>query len=450
MQTLERHVTLSGAVAVVIAEVIAVGIFLAPAAMIQMLVSPLLVLGIWLGMGLMAFSGALTYAELAARYPRAGGPYVYLREAFGPDIAFLYGWMSLVVMDPGVTAALALGLGEYAGHAAGVSPAQARAVAIATILLLSGANIAGARIGAAGVKALAVLKVLLLVLIIGWSFGSGAGDWSNFRSHAATLPSGSLFSLGGAFVLAFFAYGGWWDLNKLAGEVTRPERTVPRALLLGIGAVTLLYMLLTAAFIYVVPAGQGGEGAAFGAELGRRVLGPSGGRIVAGIVIVSVVGSLAAVIMSAPRVYYAMGRDGLFVPAIGRLSRFGTPVVAILIQAGLASLMVAWSSFVQLVGYFVFVAVLFIGLGAATIFVLRRHGGEEPRYGAWGYPLTPLFFLVCVAALLALLFIDNPTRALTGVGVVALGWPVFRLTRRSKRVAPGTGTRPLFRNNNIQ
>jgi len=444
MQTFERHLTLGGAVAVVIGEVIAVGVFLAPAGMIQMLGSPLTVIGAWLAMGLMALSGALTYAALAVRNPRVGGPYVYLREAFGPDLAFLYGWMSLLVMDPGVTAALALGLAEYCGYAVTMSPGQARAVAIGTVLLLSAANIFGARMGAAGVKALACVKVLLLLLIIGWSFASGAGNWSNFVANGGGKGEANLvLSLGGAFVLAFFAYGGWWDLSKLAGEVARPSRTIPQALVLGIGAVTLLYVLLTAAFVYIVPPGEGGQGAAFGAEVGRRILGLSGARVIAGIVVVSILGSMAAVIMSAPRVYYAMGRDGLFLPAIGRLSRWGTPVVAILIQAGMASLMVAWSSFVQLIGYFVFVAVIFIGLGAASIFVPDRSGSGDPASRPWGYPVPPLFFLACVAALLILLLLNDPTRALIGLGVVVLGWPVYRLTARPKHVAAKDRARPI-------
>ncbi|RPI22728.1 MAG: amino acid permease [Acidobacteria bacterium] len=434
-EQLERHLTLSAAVAVVVAEVIAVGIFLAPSAMIGLLGSPLAVFGVWLGMGLMALSGALTYAELAVRYPRAGGPYVYLREAFGRDAAFLYGWMSLMVMDPGVTAALALGLSEYAAYALSLSVLQAKIIAVGSILLLAGANIFGARMGASTVKTLAALKVLLIIVIVAWSFGSGAGNWSHFAGAAAGPPGHSFWaSVGGAFVLAFFAYGGWWDLSKLAGEVVDPARTIPRALVLGIGMITLFYLLLTAAFLYTVPPGQGGSGEAFGAEVGRRLFGASGARIVAGMVVVSIVGSMAGVLFAAPRVYFAMGRDRLFLPAIGRLnSRFGTPVAAIGIQAALASVMVAWSTFAQLVGYFVFVAVIFIGLGAASVFVLRKRVSRPVAYLAWGYPLTTVVFLGCVVGLAGLLFIDNPIRSLVGLFVVALGWPARRLMERAGR-----------------
>lgn len=430
---LKRQIGLRTATALVVGEVIAVGIFLTPAGLAKSIGSPLWLLVVWLVIGAMAVCGALCYGELAARYPEAGGGYVYLREAYGRQVAFLYGWMTLLVMDPGLTAALAVGMAGYAGYIFKLPPLALKALAIATILSIAGINIVGVRIGAVVLRGLTILKLGLLLFILIWGFGLHLGSWSNFsplvaqRAHSAPLLS----ALAGGMVAAFFSFGGWWDVTKVAGEVRDPARTLPRALIYGVVIVTLVYILTSAAFLYLVPPDAVTSGETFAAQAGDVLFGGAGGRVFSAIVVVAVLGSLAAVIMSAPRVYFAMARDGLFIPAVAVIHpRFSTPARAIALQALLASILVALGSFNEIVSYFIFVVVIFIALTVAALFFLRRSPGSKIESVPSGYPLTAVVFLLLVTLLLFLLGSQNPKQALTGVVVVALGIPVYYLLFR--------------------
>lgn len=432
---LKRQIGTRTATALVVGEVIAVGIFLTPAGMAKSLGSPFWLLIVWLLMGAMAVCGALCYGELAARYPEAGGGYVYLREAYGKPVAFLYGWMALLVMDPGLTAALAVGLAGYAGYIFGLSPIGIKAVAIAAIVLLAAANIRGVRLGAWLLRWLTILKFSLLFFLLLWGFAFRLGNWSNFtpfvaqRAHSAPLTN----ALAIAMIGAFFSFGGWWDVTKLAGEVRDPGRTLPRALLYGVMIVTLVYILTSAVFLYLVPLDTVTSGETFAAQAGEVLFGRAGGLVFSAIVVVAVLGSLAAIIMSSPRVYFAMARDGLFIPAAASLHpRFGTPARAIALQALLASVLVVLGNFNQIVSYFVFVVVIFIALTVAALFVLRRKESHGPEYLTPGYPVTPIIFLLLVTLLLFLLGSNSPKQAFMGVGVVTLGIPVYYLMFRRR------------------
>jgi basic amino acid/polyamine antiporter, APA family len=427
---LKRQLGLATAVALLVGEVIAVGIFLTPADMAKSLGSPLWILIIWVVMGGMALSGALCYGELAARFPSAGGGYVYLREAYGSGLAFLYGWKCFLVMDPGLSAALATGLTSYVGYNITLSPLATKALAIAVILLLALANILGLQVGAWLMRLLTVLKLGLLAVIVLWGFGMRLGDWSNFIPFTAQhAGSASLFgALAGGMVAAFFSFGGWWDVSKLAGEVREPARTLPRALAYGVSIVTIVYMLTSAVFIYLVPIERATSGETFAAQAGEILFGSAGGQIFSGIVIISVLGSLLAVMMTAPRVYYAMARDGVFLRSVATVHpRFGTPIVAIALQALLASLLVALGTFNQIVAYFVFTTVVFIALSVAAVFKLRKQAQGGEAFLTPGYPFTPLVFLTLAMVLLFLLAANNPLQAFSGVAVVALGAPVYYL-----------------------
>ncbi|MGI9165976.1 MAG: APC family permease [Pyrinomonadaceae bacterium] len=432
---LKRQLGLRTATALVVGEVIAVGIFLTPAGMTKSLGSPGLLLAVWLLMGAMALCGALCFGELAGRYPEAGGSYVYLREAYGPVVAFMYGWMALLVMDPGLTAALAVGIASYASYGLALSTAGAKALAIGAIVILAAMNIAGVRLGGGMVRWLTILKLGFLGFVLMWGFGSGRGSWSNFLPLFAQRPNSAplIVALAGAVVGGFFSFGGWWDLSKLAGEVRNPGYTLPRALAYGVAITTLVYVLTSTAFIYLVPLNQVGSGETFAAQAGETLFGRFGGQVFSAIVIVAVLGSLAAVIMSAPRVYFAMARDGLFIPAAAAVHpRFGTPARAIALQAALASLLVLLGNFNQIVSYFFFVVVIFLALTVAALFVLRRKDPESAPYLTPGYPVTPIIFLLLVAVLLVLLGSGNPRQSLLGVGIVALGAPVYHLLFRGR------------------
>lgn len=434
-QTLNRELGVRSLTAVVVGEVVAVGIFLTPATMARSLGSPFWLLVVWLLMGAMALSGALCYGELAARWPQAGGGYVYLRQAYGRGVAFLYGWKCLLVMDPGITAALAMGLAAYTGYLVRLSAAGQKTVAVASILAAAAINVVGVRFGARLMQWLTAFKVGALALMALLAFGLGAGRWSNFvpfvaqRAGSDPLPGG----LAPALVGAFFAFGGWWEIGKLAGETRDPARTVPRSLALGVAIVTAIYIVTSAVFLYLVPLEQVTSSEAFAAQAGQALFGRAGGSVLAAIVIVAVLGSLVALLMALPRVYFAMARDGVFLKAVARPNaRFGTPARAIAIQATLASLLVLLGTFNQIVTYFIFVTVLFVGLTVASVFVLRRREGVKAGYRTPAYPVTPFIFLVLVVVLLILLGGHNPLQAALGVAIVALGMPVYFFIYRKR------------------
>jgi basic amino acid/polyamine antiporter, APA family len=429
---LRQGVGLAAAAALMIGNTVGVGIFLTPAGMARGLDSPALLFLTWAFMGGTALCGALCFGELAARFPEAGGGYVYLREAYGPGVAFLYGWTCLLVMDPGLTAALATGLGAYA--VAVMPGTYPKAVAFTAIGVVAAANWAGVRLAAGIGHGLAVAKVGLLLLLVSWGFLSGAGDAGHFVPFVARHPGAPplLPALAGAVVAAFFSFGGWWDLSRLAGEIREPQRTLPRALAIGVGAVTLLYVAVSAVFLYLIPLGAAGSSEAFAARAGAALFGAEGGRVLSAIVAFSVLGSLFAFMTMAPRVYYAMARDGVMPSFVARLHpRTGAPTRAVALQAGLAALLVAFGTFEAIVAFFVFITVVFLGLIVAGLFRIRRRS-PPASYVTPLYPLTPVLFLVSIVLVLVLLAAGRPREAALGSAVVALGIPVYFIFWKKK------------------
>ncbi|MGA8144206.1 MAG: amino acid permease [Candidatus Acidiferrales bacterium] len=430
MHGLKRELGFGSATAAVAGEVIAVGIFLTPAGMAKAVGSPMWLLIVWVVVGAMTLSGALCYGELAGRFPRAGGTYVFLWECFGARIAFLFGWMSLLVMEPGLTAAFATGLAGYAAYIFHWSRLGIKVGAVAAIWGLCILNMVSTKISAGFLRWVTWLKFAVLGTLVIWAIARRLGTWSNFVPFVAqrqgALPLAP--ALGIAIVSAFFSFGGWWDATKIAGEVRDPAKTLPRALALGVVSVTVIYVLVSGVFWYLIPFEKVTSDEAFVAKAGAVLFGPAGGIVFSAIVVTCVLGSLAAVIMSSPRVYYAMAKDGLFIPAVAKTHpRFGTPARAVAVQGILASVLVALGSFEEIVSYFIFVAVAFIGLAVAGLFVLRRR--QQPLEGAMatpGYPVTPLAFLLLSVVMLVLLALHSPRQALLGSAVVLAGVPVFQ------------------------
>ncbi|HET8824145.1 MAG TPA: amino acid permease [Terriglobales bacterium] len=431
--TPRRQLGLASAIAAVAGETIAVGIFLTPAGMAKSLGSPFYLLLIWVVVGILTVCGALTYGELAARFPRDGGVYVFLEESYGRGTAFLYGWMCLLVLDPGLTAALAVGLASYFGYIVSISSIGAKFVAIAVIWLLCVLNVLSIRVSAGVLRWSTWLKLGLLAVLVVWGFSLRVGSWSNFvpfvdQRHGSPplLPA-----LGAAMVGAFFSFGGWWDVSKISGEIRDPGRTLPRAMLFGTLAVTAVYILVSAVFLYLVPLSGVTSNETFVAQAGSVLFGSLGGKIFAAIVIVCVFSSLAALIMSAPRVYYAMAQDGLFFKRVSQISpRFGTPVSAILIQGTISSLLVAVSSFQKIIEYFIFVAVWFLAMAGAGLFLARRkNSGTNPAFRTPWYPLPVIIFLLLILTLLVLLAGHGPLEAGLGGAVVLAGIPAYLLFR---------------------
>jgi basic amino acid/polyamine antiporter, APA family len=437
---LQRRLGLASATAVVAGEAIAVGIFLTPAGMAKSLGSPFWLLLVWIVVGAMTLSGALCYGELAARFPRTGGTYVYLEEAYGRRIAFLYGWMSLLVLDPGLTAALATGVAVYAAYIFHWQAFVLKVAAISLILILGALNIVSIRISAGFLRWITWLKFGVLGLLTVWALIFHLGSWSNFVPFVAQRP-GSLSlapGLAAALVGAFFSFGGWWDVSKIAGEVKDPKRTLPRAMLLGVLAVTAIYILISAVFLYLVPLSKVTSDETFVAQAGAVLFGPAGGAAFAAIVVICVLGSLAAFMMAAPRVYFAMAEDGLFLPSVARLHpRFGTPAMAIVIQVVIACVLAFLGNFDQIISYFIFAAVAFLGLAVAGLFsIRRRHLESTDGILTPGYPATPLAFTLLVVLLLALVAMRNPLQTMLGIAVVLTGLPVFAILKHKSLVHP--------------
>jgi APA family basic amino acid/polyamine antiporter len=376
--------------------------------------------------------------------------------------------MQLLVMDPGVTASLAVGMAAYTASVTHITVLEQKILGIGAILGLAAINMRGTRLGAAILQGLTWLKISALALLPVWALVLGLGSWSHFTPFVSPRSSSTpLFAaLAASSMAAFYSFGGWWDATKIAGEVREPERNMPRALVLGILAVTLIYILVTGVFIYLVPIELITSGETFMAQAGGRLFGAAGAAIMAAFVVLCVLACMTALLMLSPRVYYAMARDGLFFEAIARTHpTYGTPARAIALQATLASLLVALGTFNQIVAYFVFVAVAFLGLTVAGLFPLfsrphaapfhsershpspaigpkpfgrRRPEGFGPpdkespssQLRVPGFPYTPILFLLLTALMLSLLASRAPRQALLGVLVVLLGVPAFQLVRK--------------------
>jgi APA family basic amino acid/polyamine antiporter len=429
--SLARRLGLWSTTAVVVAEVIGVGIFLTAADMVKSLGSPFWLLLVWTTTGVAAIGGALCFGTLAARRPESGGPYVYLKEAFGPRLAFLCGWLSMLVTDPGITAALAVGLARYVGYLLPLSALAARAVAVASIWLMAAVNIRGVGLSSVVIHLLAALKLGVLGFLILWGLGIGQGDWGNFAPFIIQRPDSPPLSqaLVSGMIMAFYSLGGWWDVSKIAGEVRDPVRTLPRALLFGVLIATFVYALVCIVFLYLVSPELIDSSEAFAAVAGEALFGRLGGIVLSLIVIITVLGSLAAVLMAMPRVYFAMARDGLFFPAVAAVHPgYQTPARAILIQATLASLLAVSGTFDQILAYFMVPTLIFLALAVGVVFILRRRptGEEKPLAVPW-YPVSPLLFIVQIVGLVGLLIADKPRHSGLGLGVVLLGLPVYQL-----------------------
>lgn len=432
-RTLLRRFGVWAALAMIIAEVMGVGIFLTPASMSRTLGSTSWVLGVWALVGLLSAAGALCYAELGSRFPEAGGGYVYLREAFGERCAFVYGWMSLLVMDPGLTAALGVGLASYLVVVLGASPSLVPVVAIACILGIATITTLGIESSARVLRWTAVAKLATIALLIVAVLVRGSPGDATATTVAAAVPS--FPALAGALMGAFFAFGGWWDLGKMGEEIVEPRRTLPIALVGGVVIVTVVYAGLSVAFMHVMQGRPHASDEAFVASLGSALFGDGAGQRLAGAVVVAVAGSLAAVLLGAPRVYLAMARSGVFPTALVRFdARRQSAPRATVIQVGLACVLVLLGTFDQILGYFIPAAVFFLGLSAAAILVLPRPPESPSIFRAPWHPLPIIVFLLLVVIMVVLFAVGRPVQTVIGGVVVALGIPVsWLVVKRGRR-----------------
>ena len=420
------------ATAMVVSQVVGVGIFLTPATMMRTLGSPWAALAMWGVMGTLSAAGALCYAELSTRFPKAGGSYVYLREAFGPRCAFVYGWMALLVMDPGLTAALGIGFAQYLLATLGASSTLTSPVAIAAIVAFGLMTLAGMGTSARAMQWTAAAKLsIVVILVIAALFRMrGANVATDIVTPATLTPAALATSL----ISAFFAFGGWWDLGRMGEEVESPRHTMPRALVGGLALVTGMYALVSVAYMTGASGLASGTDEAFVLRIGASLFGETAGRLLSAMVVVAVAGSLAAVLLGSPRVYVAMARDGVFPEPLARFNvGKGTVPGSTIVQVTLACGLVLLGTFNDILGYFVPCAVFFLGLAATSVLTLPR---PEARADVFRMPLHPLpivLFLLMVVSILALFLAGQPRQTLLGALVVALGIPISHVVLWRRR-----------------
>jgi basic amino acid/polyamine antiporter, APA family len=450
LQALERRLGPLDAAAIVISNVVGVGIFITPRIIAQAVPHPLGFLGVWLAGGLLAFIGAMAYAELGTLRPRSGGEYVYLREGFGSLAAFLTGWTSFVAGFAGAMAAGALGVSDYLGRfvpiagdttplatiplpwlpALVVSPRAL--VALSAIIGLALIHVRGLGPGRLVQNTLAVVKVsaLALFVAVGLAFGRGS------LAHVTAPAASSAFNLPLAFIVVMFAYSGWNAASYVAEEIKDPGRNVPIALALGTGAVVLLYLGLNVVYLYAVPVNEIASGAQTEIAMvaAEALLGPVAARLLGALAVVVLIGSLSAMTVAGPRVYFAMARDGAFFPVAARIHpRFHTPWVAIIAQAVWSSLLVLTNTKDQLAEYTGFAVLLFSAFAVSSVFLLRRRYPNEPRpFKAWGYPVAPAIFVAASLAITVAAVAGRPGPSLWGAAIIAAGIPLYLLFRGKK------------------
>jgi APA family basic amino acid/polyamine antiporter len=427
---LRRALGTFDATMVVVGGIIGAGIFISPYLVAQRLPSGAWILGAWIFGGVVALAGAFAFAELAALFPAAGGEYAYLREAYHPVVAFLFGWASLVMIQGGGLAAVAITFAQYLLRLAGAPRADARPLAVAALVLVALVNTAGVKPGSRLLNTLVLLKVGALAVLIGGGLVLARGLPPAASAVPAVRPGASLLAFGAALVPILFTYGGWQNANTLAEEIREPRRTLPRALLAGTFLVLAVYLLVN--LVYLLTLGRDGLAATAtpAADAVRRLFGPGAERWIAGAIAVSTFGFLDLTLLGPTRIYYAMARDGVFFPGLSRLHpRFGTPWGAILLQAAWAILLVLTGTYGGLVDSVVFADWIFFALTVAAVLLLRRRipvARREP--GAFlspGYPFFPILFLAASALVLAGVVRSNPLRSAVGTLLLAAGLPIY-------------------------
>jgi amino acid transporter len=417
----------------VIGVIIGSGIFRVPSAIAADAGSVGRIAIVWILGGVITLCGALATAELAAAYPHSGGVFVYLREAFGPGAAFVYGW-TMLFLAPASTAAVALVFAEYFGTLVPLSPAAARIVAAAAIVVVAiptyrSVSSSGATQGAATVGKLAALAGLILA-----AFLLGDGSEGTFGQGAPTTEPGSWGRVGVALVAALWAYNGFQDMVAIAGEVRDPGRLLPRALITGTSLVVVVYLAANAAYLYVLPFATVTASPLVATDAMVRVLGAGGANAVAVMVMISTFGAANALVLTQPRVFYAMARERLLFAPLARVHpKFGTPHVAVA-WFTVASLVCVWSqTFEQLAEAFVLGLWPFLALAVAGVIVLRRKRPDLERpYLTPGYPIVPLIFITGTLCVVGSALVEHPVSTLAGMGLTLLGVPVYFAWRRSR------------------
>ena len=434
---LVRTLSLSDATLLVVSSVIGSGIFLAPREIASQLPHAGLILAAWTAGGLLSLAGALANAELGAMYPHAGGNYVYLREAFHPVAGFLVGWLGFFVIFAGTIATLAVGFAESVSGGLELGAGGTTGIAVAVTVLFSALNWVGVRWGALVNNLSAVLKVLALLAFAVGAPLAGAVSLEHMGPLVAGAASAApLVAFGLALSPVLFSYLGWNAPVFVASEIRDPARNVPRSLFLGLAICTLVYLLVNAVYLAALPIPELREVPNAGEATARVVFGERGGSLVAGFVLLSILGTLNATILVGPRIAYAMALDGRFFGGVDRVNAsYRTPEVAIAVQALTAvALILGLESFRNTLNYTTFAVVLATIADVAALYALRRRAPLRPRpYRAFGYPWLPALYIVANLAIAAALLVGSPRECAIGLAMLASGLPFYLLFRRGAR-----------------
>jgi APA family basic amino acid/polyamine antiporter len=438
-----------------IGSVVGTGIFLTTSDMARVLPDSGLILWVWVAGGLLTLAGALTYAELGVMFPRAGGLYHYLKEAYGPLWGFLYGWIAFLVIMSGGIATIAVGFGQYLSSFVPSLAQTAFAVrlpglpvweisgvqlaAVGSIVVLTGINHLGLEEGAWVQNALTILKVgsILVFGVLAFfvpAVSGGAVSGGGATAPASPIPAGGalLVAFGVAMVATLWTYDGWYGLTCSAGEVRDPARSLPRGLILGTVAVIGLYLLLNLAYVRALPATAMAAEPRIAEAAASRLFGAGGARLASLAVLVSAFGCISSTILYSSRIYLPMAADGLFFRSLAAVHpRFRTPVRSLWAQSAWAVLLALSGTYEQLYTYVVFASVVFHAAIAAAVFVFRRRRPDLPRpYRTWGYPVVPALFILACLLLIGNTLVDSPRESLAGLGLLVLGLPAYVWFRR--------------------
>ncbi len=429
---LPRKLGVWSAAAAAVGLTIGSGIFRVPATVAAESGSVGAIALVWILGGVITLCGALTIAELAAAFPRAGGIYVYLREAYGPLAAFLFGW-SWFFIRSAASAGTALVFVAYLGTFVPMGGLGQRLAAITLIVLVGAANYRSVRLGAAIQDASTVAKVAAILLAAAAIFALGQGGGA--LAQPVTFAPAGLGGIGVALVAALFAYDGWIAATLIAGEVRDPGRALPRALTWGAIVIVATYLTINVAYLYALPLAELAASKAVAVDAVTRVAGAAGAALIAALVMLSTFGGLNAGLMTGPRVYYAMAEDGLFFRRVAAVHpRFGTPHVAVVLLVVLTALNASVRTFEQLAEAFVLLLYPFLALTVAAVFVLRRRRPDLARpYRTVGYPLVPAVFLVGTLAMMVNALLERPAATLLAAGIVAIGVPIYFAWRSAAR-----------------
>ena len=440
---LKRDLGLTDCALLVIGSVIGSGIFLTPGNIARTVQSVESVFLVWVAGGLLSFFGALAYAELGAMFPRAGGIYVFLREAYGPLTAFLYGWCTFFVMQSGSVATLAAGFAIYLGYLLPVSSGLAKVCAIGVIAFLTLMNCLGVRSGARVQNLLTVIKMGSLVGISVVLLTMSGGSFAHFSYVPPASATFSWSAFGIAMIAVLWAYEGWHVLTYNAGEVSNPKRNLTGGLLLGTLAIIALYLTVNLAYLYALPFEKISGSRRLASDAMELALGPVGGTLIAVAILISISGAINSNTMGGPRVYFAMARENLFFKPFAYVQpRYVVPTFSIVLQGVWASLLTLVGSFDRLFSYVIFVCWIFYGLGGVAVLVLRWKRPELDRpYKTWGYPFVPLLFALMAFLIVGNTMVNDFKNSFWGLLVVFTGLPAYWHWSRKRQLTAETQRR---------